>query len=67
MLKKIAILTAVAALSVPNVYAGMDEAKKWIDEEFQPSAMSKSDQQKEMEWFVNAAKPFKGMEINVLS
>ena len=67
MLKKIAIITAVAALSVQNVYAGMDEANKWIDEEFQPSALSKSEQQKEMEWFINAAKPFKGMEINVLS
>ena len=67
MLKKIAILTTVAALSVGNVYAGMDEANKWIDEEFQPSALSKSDQQKEMEWFIKAAEPFKGMEINVLS
>ena len=67
MLKKIALITAVAALSVQNVYGGMDEAKKWVDEEFQPSALSKSDQMKEMEWFMNAAKPFKGMEINVLS
>ncbi len=67
MLKKIALFTAVAALSVPNVYAGTKEAKKWIDDEFQPSALSKSQQMKEMEWFINAAKPFKGMEINVLS
>lgn len=67
MLKKIAVFTAFAALSVPSVYAGVDEAKKWIDDEFQPSALSKSEQMKEMEWFINAAKPFKGMEINVLS
>ena len=45
----------------------MDEAKKWIDSEFQPSTLSKADQAKEMEWFVKAAEPFKGMEINVLS
>ena len=31
------------------------------------SALSKEDQLKEMEWFINAAKPFAGMEINVLS
>ncbi len=67
MLKKIAMFTAVTAFSVSNVYAGVEEAKKWIDDEFQPSALSKSEQMKEMEWFVNAAKPFKGMEINVLS
>jgi len=67
MLKKIALITAVAALSVQSVYAGMEEAKKWVNDEFQPSALSQSDQLKEMEWFINAAKPFKGMEINVLS
>ena len=47
--------------------AGMDEAKKWVDKEFQPSTLSKEEQMKEMEWFIKAAKPFKGMEINVLS
>ena len=40
---------------------------KWIETEFQPSTLSKEDQLKEMEWFVNAAKPFPGMEINVVS
>ncbi|MGI9524397.1 MAG: ABC transporter substrate-binding protein [Hyphomicrobiaceae bacterium] len=57
---------ALAALSAP-VVAGMDEAKKWINDEFQPSTLSKAEQEKEMEWFVKAAEPFKGMEINVLS
>jgi glycerol transport system substrate-binding protein len=42
-------------------------AKKWIDEEFQPSTLSKDEQMKEMQWFINAAKPFAGMEINVVS
>ncbi len=41
--------------------------RRWIDSEFQPSTLTKEQQLKEMEWFVNAAKPFKGMEINVLS
>ncbi|MEJ2124662.1 MAG: ABC transporter substrate-binding protein [Alphaproteobacteria bacterium] len=50
-----------------NAQAGMDEAKKWVDSEFQPSTLSKKEQMKEMEWFVKAAEPFKGMEINVLS
>jgi glycerol transport system substrate-binding protein len=56
-------LTACASAA----WAGMDEAKRWIDKEFQPSVLTQDQQLKEMEWFVNAAKPFKGMEINVLS
>ena len=54
------------ALSL-SAFAGESEAKKWVNDEFQPSTLSKADQMKEMNWFINAAKPFKGMEINVLS
>ncbi len=47
--------------------ADMEAAKKWVDDEFQPSTFSKDEQMKEMEWFIKAAEPFKGMEINVVS
>ena len=67
MLKQIALAATVAALSSQSAWAGMAEAKNWVNTEFQPSSLSKLDQMKEMEWFINAAKPFKGMEINVLS
>ena len=67
MIKKIVLATAVAALCFQSAYAGQAEAKKWIDSEFQPSTLSKSEQMKEMQWFIDAAKPFQGMEINVLS
>jgi glycerol transport system substrate-binding protein len=65
-------LLAAAAAAVLLAYAGpayADEAaaQKWIDSEFQPSVLSKEDQLKEMQWFIKAAEPFKGMEINVLS
>ncbi len=69
-MKKLLMTTvAVVALQfgAASAFAGMDEAKKWIADEFQPSALSQDEQMKEMEWFVNAAKPFAGMEINVLS
>jgi len=59
-------VTALLALGGPAL-AGMDEAKKWVDNEFQPSVLSKDEQMKEMEWFIKAAEPFQGMEINVLS
>src|SRR5215211_5878944 len=65
------ILASVALLATVSfagfTFAGVEEAKKWVDNEFQPSTLSKEDQMKEMEWFSKAAEPFKGMEINVLS
>ena len=69
MIKQIVTATAmVAILSGPALLqAGTKEATKWIDNEFQPSTLSKSEQMKEMEWFIKAAAPFKGMEINVVS
>ncbi len=69
-MKKILMASAAAlALSlsaIPGI-AGIEEAKKWIEEEFQPSALGKEEQLQEMQWFIDAAKPFAGMEINVLS
>ncbi|WP_420564750.1 ABC transporter substrate-binding protein [Thalassobaculum sp.] len=47
--------------------ADMAAAEKWVDGEFQQSALSRADQLKEMEWFIKAAEPYRGMEINVLS
>ena len=41
--------------------------QKWIDEEFQPSTLTKEQQMEEMEWFIKAAEPYKGMEIKVVS
>ena len=65
------LLASVAAMALGvtalPAWADMAAAEKWIKDEFQPSALSKEDQMKEMEWFVKAAEPFKGMEINVLS
>lgn len=68
-LKRLSLtVTAALMLSYGSLaFADIEAAKKWIDSEFQPSALSKDDQAKEMEWFVKAAEPFKGMEINVVS
>jgi glycerol transport system substrate-binding protein len=64
----LSVVTALAfASALPAAIADMAAAKKWIDEEFQPSSLSKEQQQAEMQWFVDAAKPMSGMEINVLS
>ena len=42
-------------------------AQQWVNDEFQPSVLTVEEQMAEMQWFVDAAKPFVGMEINVLS
>jgi len=42
-------------------------AEKWVEEEFQPSTLSKEEQMEEMEWFIEAAEPFRGMDIKVVS
>ncbi len=65
MLAAAAVIGAIG-LSGPAT-AGIDEARKWVDDEFQPSTLSKDAQMTEMEWFIKAAEPFVGMEINVLS
>ncbi|MBC7356790.1 MAG: carbohydrate ABC transporter substrate-binding protein [Desulfomicrobiaceae bacterium] len=62
-----AALLGVTSLGFADVAAQKAAAKKWIDEEFQPSTLSKEEQMKEMEWFIKAAAPFKGMEIRVVS
>ena len=61
------LAVSAAAAFASSAMAGKNEAKRWVDKEFQPSTLSKAQQMKEMDWFVNAAKPFKGMEVNVLS
>lgn len=66
-IRKIALAAAVALCIQPSAYAGKAEANKWVNDEFQPSTLSKQQQLSEMDWFIEAAAPFKGMEINVLS
>lgn len=65
------LLCAVAAGAViagsQMAFADVAAAKKWIDDEFQPSTLTKDEQMSEMQWFIDAAKPYAGMEINVLS
>ena len=66
-LKLMATAAAALFLLASPSYADEAAAKKWIDAEFQPSVLSKADQLKEMDWFIKAAAPFKGMEINIVS
>jgi glycerol transport system substrate-binding protein len=42
-------------------------AERWIDEEFQPSTLSREQQLAELAWFTETAAPFRGMRIRVVS
>lgn len=61
------VMAALFLLAAAPVSADMAAAKKWVNDEFQPSTLSEADQLKEMEWFIKAAAPFKGMKIKVVS
>ena len=46
----------------------MDEAKAFLDAEIGDlSTLDRAGQEAEMQWFIDAAKPFAGMDIKVVS
>ncbi|MEQ9345896.1 MAG: ABC transporter substrate-binding protein [Thalassospira sp.] len=64
----VAVALGLAVLANPAMADQYtDAAKKWIDSEFQPSSIDKDAQMAELEWFIKAAEPFRGMDINVVS
>ncbi|MCD2173436.1 ABC transporter substrate-binding protein [Rhizobium sp. C4] len=69
MRKQLLTTTALALMALGGqAFAGMDEAKQFLDGEIKDlSSLSRADQEKELQWFIDAAKPFAGMEIRVVS
>src|ERR1700754_3699683 len=69
MRKQLLMTTAIGLLAISGIaHAGKNEAKTFLDKEIGDlSTLSRADQEKEMQWFVDAAKPFQGMEIKVVS
>lgn len=49
-----------------SVSADIDDARNWLGE-FQPSTLTEEQQLDEMSWFIEAARPFAGLEIKVVS
>src|SRR5271163_4877179 len=66
-----AAATTVAApallTATPSYAQQLDAAKKWVDSEFQPSTVTKEQEMAEMEWFIKAAAPFKGVKVSTAS
>jgi glycerol transport system substrate-binding protein len=58
---------ALFAMGAP-AWADMEAAKQFLDTEIGDlSTLSRADQEAEMQWYIDAAKPFAGMEIKVVS
>src|SRR6056297_115900 len=58
---------ALSLLSAP-AFAGMDEARAFLDSEIgDQSALTRAEQEAEMQWFIDAAQPYAGMDIRVVS
>ena len=62
-----ALAVCLGAAVAATAHADVAAARKWIDQEFQPSTLSKEQQLAELQWFIKAAEPFKGMDIKVVS
>ena len=65
----LAVAVSFSIVTISSAFAGGHSAaiKKWSNGEFSLSTLSAKEREKELEWFHNAAKPFKGMSIKVLS
>jgi glycerol transport system substrate-binding protein len=64
----VGISVSLSSISI-SVYAqtAIKTVQNLIETEFSPSTLTEQQQLDELEWFVEAAKPFKGMSINVAS
>ncbi|MEL6920418.1 MAG: ABC transporter substrate-binding protein [Pseudomonadota bacterium] len=63
-----ALALCATVLAANTAHAGMEEANAFLDNEIAGlSVLSREEQEAEMQWFVDAAQPFQGMSINVVS
>ncbi len=61
------IIATTVVFTLVSTSAFSDAISKWAKGEFSLSTLSEKERIKELKWFQDAAKPFKGMSIKVLS
>ncbi len=59
--------TKVSADNSSNEHRYEQAAKEWLEKEFNVSTLSHAEQMDELRWFIQAAKPYRGMTIRVVS
>ncbi|GAD55181.1 MAG: glycerol transport system substrate-binding protein [Limimaricola cinnabarinus] len=67
LLKSTTALGLALGLLAGPAMADMEAARQFLDDTIERSALSREEQEAEMQWFVDAAEPFSGMSINVVS
>ena len=73
MINKLKTILTIAVwfsiVTVSSVFADghMAAIKKWSNGEFSLSTLSAKEREKELKWFHEAAKPFAGMTLKVVS
>ncbi|MEO1909103.1 MAG: ABC transporter substrate-binding protein [Paracoccus sp. (in: a-proteobacteria)] len=68
MNRRLLSTTAVLMALTGPAFADIEAARSFLDAEIgDQSVLSREDQEAEMQWFVDAAEPLKGMSINVVS
>jgi glycerol transport system substrate-binding protein len=61
------VAVAEPASTASATPAGSEVAARWINEEFQPSTLSKEEQAAEMQWFIEAAAKLKAQGVTEIS
>ncbi len=68
MNRRLLSTTAVLMALTGPAFADIEAARSFLDAEIgDQSVLSREDQEAEMQWFIDAAEPLKGMSINVVS
>jgi len=63
-----ALAMALTVMGASPAFADMDAARAFLDEHIgELSALTREEQEAEMQWFIDAAAPHAGMSINVVS
>jgi len=60
-------VSLLLALAAAPALADEAAARRWIDQEFQPSTLSKEQQLAELKWFINAAAQLKAQGVGEIS
>ncbi|MFC3853514.1 ABC transporter substrate-binding protein [Salinispirillum marinum] len=67
----LSVLAASLIMATAQVGAQSNQyraaAERWVDSEFNRSTLSREEQLAELEWFIQAAEPFRGMEIRTVA
>src|SRR5215213_9094391 len=64
---KVFVVSALALLLAAPAVADEAAARRWIDQEFQPSTLTKEQQLAELKWFIGAAGQLKAKGIKEIS